>query len=49
MELTPGDSQDQADAQRGEKLTFQGIHIKSFLVVIVNISFKMSETGFGIS
>jgi hypothetical protein len=35
--LEIGGSQDQADAQRDEMMTFQDIHIKFVVIVIVNI------------
>jgi hypothetical protein len=44
-----GASQDQADAQRGEKSTFQAIHLRFFVIDIVSISLGKPKTGFRIS
>jgi hypothetical protein len=44
-----GASQDQADTQRGEKSTFQAIHLQFFVTDIVIISLGKPKTGFGIS
>jgi hypothetical protein len=44
-----GASQDQADAQRGEKLSLQAIHLQFFVIDIVSISLGKPKTGFGIS
>jgi hypothetical protein len=44
-----GASHNQADAQRGEKSTFKAIHIQSFVLSIVDISYELSKTRFKIS
>jgi hypothetical protein len=48
-EAATGASHDQADAQRGEKSTFQAIHLQFFVIDIVSISLGTPKTGFGIS
>jgi hypothetical protein len=44
-----GASQDQADAQRGKKSTFQAIHLQFFVIDIVSISLGKPKTGFVIT
>jgi hypothetical protein len=49
MENMIGASHDQADAQMGEKSTFQAIDLQFSVMDIVTKSFEMSKTGLGIS